>query len=96
MPEYLAPGVYVEETSYRSKSIEGVPTSTGDFFGSIRRGVDATARTVAVVVVGVLLGVVTSVAVDKARRRRRRHGPLPRSSTCRRGTRPAVPPVSGE
>ncbi|MEN3326799.1 MAG: hypothetical protein V7638_1606, partial [Acidobacteriota bacterium] len=24
MPEYLAPGVYVEETSFRSKSIEGV------------------------------------------------------------------------
>ena len=28
MPEYLAPGVYVEETSFRSKSIEGVGTST--------------------------------------------------------------------
>ena len=28
MPEYLTPGVYVEETSFRSKSIEGVPTST--------------------------------------------------------------------
>ena len=28
MPEYLAPGVYVEEVSFRSKSIEGVPTST--------------------------------------------------------------------
>ena len=26
MPEYLAPGVYVEETSFRSKSIEGVGT----------------------------------------------------------------------
>ena len=24
MPEYLAPGVYVEETSFRAKSIEGV------------------------------------------------------------------------
>ena len=24
MPEYLAPGVYIEETSFRSKSIEGV------------------------------------------------------------------------
>jgi hypothetical protein len=23
MPEYLAPGVYVEETSFRAKSIEG-------------------------------------------------------------------------
>ena len=28
MAEYLAPGVYVEEVSFRSKSIEGVPTST--------------------------------------------------------------------
>ena len=27
MPEYLQPGVYVEEVSYRSKSIPGVPTS---------------------------------------------------------------------
>lgn len=31
MPEYLAPGVYVEELSFRSKSIEGVSTSTRDF-----------------------------------------------------------------
>jgi hypothetical protein len=72
MPEYLAPGVYVEETSYRSKSIEGVSTSTGGFLGSIRRGVDASAKTVAIVMVGVLLGVAVSVTVDKARRRRRR------------------------
>lgn len=28
MPEYLAPGVFVEETSFRQKSIEGVSTST--------------------------------------------------------------------
>lgn len=28
MPEYLAPGVFVEEVSFRSKSIEGVATST--------------------------------------------------------------------
>jgi phage tail sheath protein FI len=33
MPEYLSPGVYVEEVSYRSKSIEGVPTSTTGFAG---------------------------------------------------------------
>ena len=33
MPEYLAPGVYVEEVSFRSKSIEGVPTSTTGFAG---------------------------------------------------------------
>lgn len=33
MPEYLAPGVYVEETSFRPKSIEGVSTSTAAFVG---------------------------------------------------------------
>lgn len=33
MPEYLAPGVFVEEVSFRSKSIEGVPTSTTGFAG---------------------------------------------------------------
>lgn len=33
MPEYLSPGVYVEETSFRSKSIEGVSTSTAGFVG---------------------------------------------------------------
>lgn len=38
MPEYLTPGVYVEETSFRSKSIEGVSTSTTAFVGSTRRG----------------------------------------------------------
>lgn len=38
MPEYLAPGVYVEETSFRSKSIEGVSTSTTAFVGQTRRG----------------------------------------------------------
>lgn len=38
MPEYLAPGVYVEEVSFRSKSIEGVGTSTTAFVGPTRRG----------------------------------------------------------
>ena len=38
MPEYLAPGVYVEEVSFRSKSIEGVPTSTTGFAGITRYG----------------------------------------------------------
>ena len=33
MPEYLAPGVFVEEVSFRAKSIEGVPTSTTGFTG---------------------------------------------------------------
>lgn len=38
MPEYLAPGVYVEETSFRAKSIEGVGTSTTAFVGPTRKG----------------------------------------------------------
>jgi phage tail sheath protein FI len=38
MPEYLAPGVYVEETSFRFKSIEGVSTSTTGFVGLARKG----------------------------------------------------------
>jgi len=38
MPEYLAPGVYVEETSFRSKSIEGVSTTTTGFIGPARYG----------------------------------------------------------
>jgi phage tail sheath protein FI len=38
MPEYLAPGVYVEETSFRAKSIEGVSTTTTGFIGPTRFG----------------------------------------------------------
>jgi phage tail sheath protein FI len=38
MPEYLAPGVFVEETSFRQKSIEGVSTSTTGFVGPTRFG----------------------------------------------------------
>jgi len=38
MAEYLAPGVYVEETSFRAKSIEGVGTSTTAFVGPTRKG----------------------------------------------------------
>jgi uncharacterized protein len=38
MPEYLAPAVYVEETSFRSKSIAGVGTSTAAFVGLAARG----------------------------------------------------------
>jgi phage tail sheath protein FI len=38
MPEYLAPGVYVEETSFRAKSIEGVSTTTTGFVGAARFG----------------------------------------------------------
>jgi phage tail sheath protein FI len=38
MPEYLAPGVYVEEVDTGSKPIEGVSTSTAGFIGMTRRG----------------------------------------------------------
>jgi uncharacterized protein len=38
MPEYLSPGVYVEEVSFRSKTIEGVPTSTTGMAGLTRFG----------------------------------------------------------
>ena len=38
MPEYLAPGVFVEETPFRSKSIEGVSTTTTGFVGPCRYG----------------------------------------------------------
>jgi phage tail sheath protein FI len=38
MPEYLAPGVYVEETDTGTKSIEGVSTSTAGFVGLTKRG----------------------------------------------------------
>ncbi len=38
MPEYLAPGVFVEEVSFRSKSIEGVGTTTTGFIGPCRYG----------------------------------------------------------
>ncbi|MEA3015809.1 MAG: uncharacterized protein QOI38_531, partial [Sphingomonadales bacterium] len=38
MPEYLAPGVFVEEVSFRAKSIEGVSTTTTGFVGPARYG----------------------------------------------------------
>jgi len=38
MAEYLTPGVYIEETSFRSRSIEGVPTSTFGMAGATRYG----------------------------------------------------------
>ncbi|NTU84974.1 MAG: phage tail sheath family protein [Chloroflexales bacterium] len=38
MPEYLAPGVYIEEVSFRAKSIEGVSTTTTGFIGPARYG----------------------------------------------------------
>jgi len=38
MPEYLSPGVYVEETDSGTKSVEGVSTSTAGFIGQTERG----------------------------------------------------------
>ena len=38
MPEYLAPGVYIEEIERGPKPIEGVPTSTAAFIGETERG----------------------------------------------------------
>jgi phage tail sheath protein FI len=38
MPEYLSPGVYIEEISVGPKPIEGVSTSTAAFIGPTERG----------------------------------------------------------
>ncbi len=38
MPEYGTPGLFVEETNFRSKSIEGASTSTTGFVGPTRSG----------------------------------------------------------
>ena len=38
MPEYLAPGVYIEEMPIQVKPIEGVPTSTAGFIGPCDKG----------------------------------------------------------
>lgn len=38
MPEYLSPGVYVEEVDTGAKPIEGVSTSTGGMVGVTKRG----------------------------------------------------------
>ncbi len=38
MPEYLAPGVYIEELSTGPKPIEGVSTSTAAFLGRTEKG----------------------------------------------------------
>jgi phage tail sheath protein FI len=38
MPEYLAPEVFVEETAFRSKSVEGVGTSVAGVVGPTRSG----------------------------------------------------------
>ena len=38
MPEYLAPGVFIEEISFRETTIEGASTSTAVFLGPRRVG----------------------------------------------------------
>lgn len=38
MPEYLAPGIYIEEIERRRKPIEAVATSTAAFIGKAARG----------------------------------------------------------
>lgn len=40
MPEYLSPGVYVEEVEIGAKPIEGVSTSTAGFIGLTERGTE--------------------------------------------------------
>jgi phage tail sheath protein FI len=58
MTEYLHPGVYVEEVSYRTRVIDGVAT----------------------LVVGMLIGVAASIAIDRLCRPRNGGGrPDPRT-----------------
>ena len=38
MPEYLHPGVYIEEIERGPRPIEGVPTSTSALLGEVERG----------------------------------------------------------
>lgn len=46
MPEYLTPGVYVEEIEIGAKPIEGVSTSTAGFLGLAERGPTTTPKLV--------------------------------------------------
>ena len=82
VPEYLAPGVYVEEVSYRSKSIAGVSTSTDCFVRAIRSGIAVAAKWVGFLLIGFLLGAAGSTAANWAGGWRRRcRGPGRGSST---------------
>jgi len=75
VPEY--PGVYLDEAP-PGKPVEGISTTTKDFVGGcIRRGAAAIVRGAAVFGIGVLLGIVAAVAVDKWRRRGREVPPAP-------------------
>jgi uncharacterized protein len=44
MPQYLAPGVYVEEVAPKSRSISGVGTSTAGFIGLVPEGIKMPAQ----------------------------------------------------
>jgi len=44
MPEYLYPGVYIEEIERGPRPIEGVPTSTAAFLDEAERGAITPAR----------------------------------------------------
>mgnify|MGYP000261668844 CR=1 FL=1 len=44
MPQYLSPGVYVEEVALKSRSISGVGTSTAGFIGVVLDGVNMPAQ----------------------------------------------------
>jgi hypothetical protein len=68
------PGVYVDEV-VPGKSIEGVTTSASALLGSIRRSVEAIVKAAAVISLGVLVGAVVAITVDKLlhRRCRRAH-----------------------
>src|SRR5688572_21616791 len=46
MPEYLAPGVYVEEVDTGAKPIEGVSTTTSGMVGVTERGPEGVATLV--------------------------------------------------
>ena len=50
MPEYLTPGVYIEEIEIGAKPIEGVSTSTAAFLGETERGVHVRRPRVSLVV----------------------------------------------
>jgi phage tail sheath protein FI len=38
MPDYLSPGVYIEDTGHGPRPIEGVPVSTAALLGETERG----------------------------------------------------------
>jgi phage tail sheath protein FI len=51
MPEYLSPGVYIEEFEIGARPIEGVSTSTAGFLGETERGPEKPRSNVSMVVI---------------------------------------------